>query len=126
MTTTTHINRRAATVLTAALALGTAAPAAAQPIGSDGPVPVAPPMHAQQYDRANVLPSHMKAFPEMTAAPVATATPRAAVSHSTPAGSSDAAYIVVGGVLIALGGLGGTLAAANRRRTAPARPRAAA
>ena len=42
--TTSHINRRTATVLTAALALGTAGPAAAQPIGSDGPVPVAPPL----------------------------------------------------------------------------------
>jgi hypothetical protein len=101
--TCSHINRRTATVLTAALALGTAGPAAAQPIGDNGPVHVAPPMQVAHYG-----------------------TPPATVSRAQPAGSSDVIYIVVGGLVVALSGLGGTLAVANRRRTAPVRPTIAA
>jgi hypothetical protein len=127
--TTSRLNRRTATVLTAALALGAAGPAAAQTIGNDASVPVAPPV-VQHYDKANVLPpfvpKHVRGFPETTAAPAPTATPRAVVNHSAPDGSSDLVYILVGGVVVALGGLAGTLAVAQRRRTAPARARVAA
>ncbi len=127
--TTSYINRRTATVLTAAVALGTAGPAAAQPIGSNGPVPVEPPMTAQQYDNASVsapsVPRHMQAFAESTLAPVA-ATPRAVVNQPAPGGSSDLVYIVVGGVIVSLAGVGGTLAVASRRRTVAPRARIAA
>jgi hypothetical protein len=101
--TTSYIHRRTAGVLTAALALGTAGPAAAQPIGDNGPVHVAPPMQVAHYG-----------------------TPAATVGRPQPGGSSDVIYIIGGGVVVALSGLGGTLAAANRRRTAPGRARIAA
>ncbi|HEX3976091.1 MAG TPA: hypothetical protein VHW96_07480 [Solirubrobacteraceae bacterium] len=124
--TRSHINRRTATVLTAAIALGAAGPAAARPIGDDGPVQVAPPMTAQHYDNASVpVPRHMQAFPAATLAPV-TATSRAVVNHPGPGGSSDLVYILVGGLVVALGGLGSTLAVANRRRTVAPRARIAA
>ncbi|HTU98074.1 MAG TPA: hypothetical protein VMF14_19645 [Solirubrobacteraceae bacterium] len=128
--TFSHINRTTATVLTAAAALGAAGPAVAQPLGNLGPVPVAPPQvtHAAT---ANALPPftgrHMRGFPETTApvpapaaAPVATARPK----NSAP--GSDVVYVLIGGAVVALGGLGGTLAATSRRRTAPARARIAA
>ena len=128
--TRSHITRSTATVLTAAVALGAAGSAAAQPIGSTGPVPVAPPAPARYEAQPNVTPAyvsrHTQAFPETTASPIATASPRAVVDHSTPGGSSDVVYILVGGVLVALSGVGGTLAIAGRRRTAPARARVAA
>jgi hypothetical protein len=124
------INRRTAAAITAALVLGTAGPAAAYPIGDSGPVQVAPPVKQVHYGKAHVLPPfvprHMKAFREATAAPVPSQTPRAVVSPAHNGGNSEVAYIVVGGVLVALGGLGGTLAVAHRRRTAPTRPRVAA
>jgi hypothetical protein len=128
--TFSHINRRTATVLTAIAALGTAGPAAARQIGSDGQVPVTPPVQAPHYGKANVLPllahRHMDGLPETTAAPVVTATAHPTVTH--PAPGSDLTYVLVGGVVIAVAGLGGTLAA-NRRRAArtatAARPRIA-
>ena len=130
--TTSYINRRTATVLTAAVALGTAGPAAAQPIGSARLVrarALEPPMTAQQYDNASVsapsVPRHMQAFAESTLAPVA-ATPRAVVNQPAPGGSSDLVYIVVGGVIVSLAGVGGTLAVASRRRTVAPRARIAA
>jgi hypothetical protein len=127
--TTSYINRRTATALTAALALGAAGPAAAQTIGNDASVPVAPPL-VQHYNKANVLPpfapGHVKGFPETTAAPVTTVTPHAVVTHAAPGGSSDLVYLLVGGVVVALGGLGGTLAVASRRRTVAPRARIAA
>jgi hypothetical protein len=128
--TFSHINRRTATVLTAAVALGTAGPAAAQQIGSNGPVPVSPPQ-VTHYGKANVLPPftgrHMRAFPEATApVPTATAKPVATARAKSAAPGSDLVYVLIGGVVVALGGLGGTLVAAGRRRTAPARARIAA
>ncbi|HEY6526619.1 MAG TPA: hypothetical protein VIY10_22730 [Solirubrobacteraceae bacterium] len=144
--TTSVINRRAAGAMIAALALGTAGPAVAHPADHSGPVQGAPPVKQVHYGKANVLPPytgtpavhygkanvlppfvprHVKAFREATAAPLPRETPRAVVSHPHNGGSSDVPYIVVGGVLVALGGLGGTLAMAHRRRTAPARPRIA-
>jgi hypothetical protein len=102
--TFSHINRHTATVLTAAVALGAAGPAAAQQIGAQGPVPVAPPQVTHHHS-AYVQPA----------------------SHRTnTAPGSDLVYVLIGGVVVAVGGLGGTLAAANRRRTAPARARIAA
>lgn len=132
--TGSQINRYAAAALTAALALGAAGPAAARQIGSDGQVPVTPPAPIAHHDEANLLPlyvpKHMKALPEMTAAPVQSSTPRDVVSHPAPAGNgSDLVYILVGGVVFAVGGLGGGLAATRRRggrTTAPARPKIAA
>jgi hypothetical protein len=145
--TSSHNNRRIAGVIAAALALGAAGPAGALPVGSDAPVAVAPPAHAQQYGRANVLPPfsglhvtragevpfvprHVKGFPEATAAPVPTTTPRAVVTHPGTAGGSDLAYILVGGgIAVAVTGMGGALAVSRRRtaRTAaPARPKIAA
>jgi hypothetical protein len=129
-------SRRTAGAITAALVLGTAGPALARPIGDGGPVPVAPPARVDRtphYGKANVLPAfvpaHTKAFPETTApvpsaasAPAASARPK--VSH--PASGSDLIYVLIGGVVVAVGGLGGSLVAANRRRTAPPRPRIAA
>ena len=128
--TFSHINRRTASVLAVAAALGTAGPAAAQPIGSHGPVPVAP-AQVSHYGKANVLPPfsgrHMRAFaqaagtvPTAAAKPVATARP----TNSAP--GSDVVYVLIGGVVVAVGGLGGTLVAASRRRSAPARARIAA
>ena len=139
------INRRTAGALTAALALGAAGPATARQIdvtaqGSSVPAgslphhekatfpPDMPPLHT--YGKANVLPpfvhTHMKGLPETTAAPVVTAAAHPTVAH--PAPGSDLIYVLVGGVVIAVAGLGGTLAA-NRRRAArtatAARPRIA-
>ncbi|HEX3688490.1 MAG TPA: hypothetical protein VGG07_05245 [Solirubrobacteraceae bacterium] len=128
--TFSHINRLTATVLTAAVALGTAGPAAAQQIGSNGPVPVSP-AQLTHYRNANVLPpftsQHMRAFSEAPA-PVQTAAakPVATARPKSGAPGSDVVYVVIGGVVVALGGLGGTLVAASRRRTAPARARIAA
>jgi hypothetical protein len=128
--TFSHINRRAVSVLAVAAALGTAGPAAAQPIGSDGPVPVAP-AQVTHYGKANVLPSfsgrHMRDFAE-AAAPVPTtaAKPVATARPKNSAPGSDVVYVLIGGVVLALGGLGGTLVAASRRRSAPARARIAA
>ena len=128
--TFSHINRRTASALAVAAALGTAAPAAAQPIGSRGPVLVAP-AQVSHYGNANVSPPfsgrHMRAFaqdagpvPTTAAKPVATAPPKS----SAP--GSDVVYVLIGGVVVALGGLGGTLVTASRRRSAPARARIAA
>jgi hypothetical protein len=128
--TSSYIHRRTAGVLTAALALATAGTAAAHPIGSDAPVPVAPPSYVAHHAAAKVLPpflaEHAKGFQEATAAPAPSATPRAVVSRPEPGGSSDLVYILVGGGVLAMSGLGGTLAVANRRRTASARPTIAA
>lgn len=143
--TFSHINRRTATVLTAAIALGTAGPAVAQPIGASGPVPVAPPQLT--HDRANVrapfegtegiargianapAPSpdrHMRGFAEMTGpASTAASRPVAPAHPKSSVPGSDLVYVLIGGVVVALGGLGGTLAAANRRRTSTARARIA-
>jgi hypothetical protein len=141
------INRRTAAALTAALALGTAGPAAARqidvtPQGSSVPAgslphqvtatvypPDMPPLHMPYYGAVlpPVVPAHMKGLPEATAAPVATATPRAVVNQPAP-GGSDLIYVLAGGVVFAIGGLGGALAATRRRaaRTATAaRPRIA-
>jgi hypothetical protein len=144
--TSSHNNRRIAGVIAAALALGAAGPAGAVPVGSDAPVAVAPPAHAQHYGRANVLPPftgmhvtragevpfvprHVKGFPEATAAPPTT-TPRAVVNHPDTGGGSDLVYILVGGgIAVAVTGMGGALAVSRRRtaRTAaPARPKIAA
>ena len=128
--TFSHINRRTATVLTAAVALGTAGPAAAQQIGSNGPVPVSP-AQLTHDGKADVLPpftgQHMRGFPEVTApAPTATSKPVATARPKSGAPGSDVVYVLIGGVVVALGGLGGTLVAASRRRTAPARARIAA
>ena len=141
------INRRTAGALTAALALGAAGPAAARPFdvtpqGSFVPAgscvaprkatfpPDMPPLHMPYYGAVlpPVVPAHMKGFPETTAAPVATATPRAVVNQPA-AGGSDLIYVLAGGVVFAIAGLGGAAAAGHRRkaRTASAgRPRIAA
>jgi hypothetical protein len=129
-------SRRTAGAITAALVLGTAGPALARTIEDPGPVPVAPPAHVHRpphSGQANVLPRvappHTRAFAEATApvAPAAStpaASARPKVSH--PASGSDLIYVLIGGVVVAVGGLGGSLVAANRRRTAPPRPRIAA
>jgi hypothetical protein len=140
------INRRTAGALTAALALGAAGSAAARPfeLERQGPVvhagylphhekanvfpPDMPPLHMPYYGEVlpPFVPAHMKGFPETTAAPVPTASAQPTVSH--PAPGSDLTYVLIGGVVIGVAGLGGTLAA-NRRRAArtatPARPRIA-
>jgi len=130
--TFSHINRTTATALTAAAVLGTAGPAAAQQIGARGPVPVAPPQ-VTHTATAGVVPPftgrHMRGFPETTApapVPAPAATPAATARPKTSAPGSDVVYILIGGAVVALGGLGGTLAATSRRRTAPARARIAA
>jgi hypothetical protein len=122
------INYRTVGALTAALALGTAGPAAAR--WDLGPQPgsvshhqkanVLPPFTGATvpyYGKANVLtpfvPRHMEGFPETTAAPVATATPRAVVNHPAPGGGSDLIYVLGGGVLFAIGG--GAFAAGRRQ-----------
>jgi hypothetical protein len=94
--TTTLINRRTVGAITTAFALGTAGPAAAQQMN----------LNAQGS--------------EVPAGYVAQATPDRTV-HPAPGGSSDLAYILVGGAVVAVAGLGGTLVAANRHRTAPPR-----
>jgi hypothetical protein len=129
-------SRRTAGAITAALVLGTAGPALARTIEDPGPVPVAPPAHVHRVPHsghANVLPrfapAHTKAFAETIApvppaasAPAASARPK--VSH--PASGSDLIYVLIGGVVVAVGGLGATLVAAGRRRTSPPRARIAA
>ena len=129
-------SRRAAGAITAALVLGTAGPAVARTIERPGLVPVAPPAHVHQtahHGKAIVLPrfapAHTKAFAETTApvAPAASASAASArpkVSH--PASGSDLIYVLIGGVVVAVGGLGGSVIAASRRRTAPSRARIAA
>ena len=152
--TFSHINRSTATVLAAAVALGTAGPAAAQ-IGSNGSVPVSPTQlthygkanvlppftgthivhygkanvlppftgtHIVHYGKANVLPPftgrHMRALPEMPApVPAAAAKPVATARPKSGAPGSDVVYVLIGGVVVAIGGLGGILVAASRRRT---------
>jgi hypothetical protein len=95
------INRRTtAGALTAALALGAAGPAAARQIDVTPQGSSVP---------AGSLPHYTKA-----------------VSH--PAPGSDLTYVLVGGVVIAVAGLGGTLAATRRRAAGTAtaaRPRIA-
>jgi hypothetical protein len=135
--TRSHITRSTATVLTAAVALGAAGSAAAEPIGWNGPILVAPATPAH-YDKANVLPPYrgirvhhygkanvLPPFAGLPAARHTTPAPRPVVNHPEGGGSSDLVYILVGGVLVALSGLGGTLAVAGRRRAAPARARIA-
>ena len=142
------MNRRTAGALTAALALGTAGPALARPFdlneqGSFVPAgsvphsenaevypPDMPPLHAAYY--AKVVPpfvsGHMKGFPETTAAPVATATPRGVVNEPA-AGGSDLIYVLAGGVVFAIAGLGGAAIAGHRRKAgtgSSGRPRIAA
>jgi hypothetical protein len=139
------INRRTAGALTAALALGTAGPAiaAAGPAGArtfevgphgsvvqPGNVPhyqkanVLPPFTGAtvpHYGKANVLPPfvprHMRGFPETTAAPVVTATPRAVINHAAPGGSPDVVYILVGGLAGVAAGIGGAHVVSRRRST---------
>ena len=89
-----------------------------------------PPLHVPYYGEVlpPVVPAHMKGFPETTAAPVATATPRAVVNQPA-AGGSDLIYVLAGGVVFAIGGLGGAFAAGRRRRArtaSAARPQIAA
>ena len=110
--------RRTAGAITAALVLGTAGPAVARPVDSRGPVPVAPP--AQVHQR----PHHGTANPLPPAASAPAERARPKVSHS--ASGSSLVYVLLGGVVVAIGGLGGTLVASNRRRTATPRPRIAA
>lgn len=128
-------SRRTAGAITAALVLGTAGPALARTIEDPGPVPVAPPAHVHQTPHSghvNVLPrfapAHAKAFAE-TNAPVAPAASAPAASArpkgSHPASGSDLIYVLIGGVVVAVGGLGGSLVAAGRRRTPPPRARIA-
>jgi hypothetical protein len=150
--TRNHINRPTAGALTVALALGVAGPAAARPFDLDSQGSYVPTGHVQHYQKANVLapccvpalhekhygranvlppfvPGHVNGFPGTTAAPVATATPRAVVNHPAAGGSSDLIYIVVGGVVFAIGGLGGAFAVGRRqgaRTTARARSTIAA
>ena len=91
--------------------------------------PDMPPLHMPYYGEVlpPFVPAHMKGFPEATAAPVATATPRAVVNHPA-AGGSDVIYVLAGGVVFAIAGLGA--AAAGHRRKArtgsTGRPRIAA
>lgn len=145
------INHRTAGALTAALALATAGPAAAGTVdlnsqGSSVPTadiahyqkanvlpPYMPAPHVVHYGKANVLPPfvprHMQGFPETTAAPVATATPRAVVNHPGAGDGSDLIYVLAGGVVFAIGGLGGAMVAGRRRAgrtTSSGRPRIAA
>ncbi|HEY2320991.1 MAG TPA: hypothetical protein VGH67_21975 [Solirubrobacteraceae bacterium] len=142
------MNRRTAGALTAALALGSAGPALARPFdltaqGSYVPAgsvshkvqaeaypPDMPPLHAAYYGEVlpPFVPAHMKGFPETTAAPVATATPRAVVNQPA-AGGSDLIYVLAGGVVFAIGGLGGAALAGHRRKVgagSSGRPRIAA
>jgi hypothetical protein len=142
-------NRCTAGALTAALALGAAGPAAARqidvtPQGSSVPAgslphyekatfpPDMPPLHMPYYGEVlpPLVPAHMKAFPETTAAPVPTTTPRAVVNRPSTGGSSDLVYILVGGgIAVAVTGLGGAREVSRRRTartTAPARPNIAA
>jgi len=133
--TRTLTNRRTAVALTAALALGAAGPAAARPFdltpqGSFVPAgslphhekatfpPDMPPLHMPYYGEVlpPVVPAHMKGLPESTAAPVASATPRATVKQPA-AGGSDLIYVLAGGVVFAVAGLGGAAAAGHRRKT---------
>jgi hypothetical protein len=130
-------NRCTAGTLTAALALGVAGPAAAReidvtPQGSFVPAgslphqakatvsPGIPPLHMPYYGEVlpPVVPAHVKGFPEPTAAPVTTAAPRAVVNQPA-AGGSDLVYVLAGGVVFAIGGLGGAFAAGRRRGAAP-------
>jgi hypothetical protein len=129
------INRCTAGALTAAVVLGAAGPAAAQPI-LDPHGPVFPPQHTAHYQKANVLPWYSgttvpyygKAnvlppyMPKPAVAPAATATPRAAVNRPATGGGSDLAYVIVGGVVFAIGGLGGAFAAGRKRGTRAAQP----
>jgi hypothetical protein len=109
--------------------LGTAGPVAARPFNLDGQGSFVPAGYVGHYGKANVpavVRGHMKGLPESTAAPAPTATPHTAVSH--PAPGSDLVYVLAGGVVFAVAGVGGTLAATRRRtaRTAtPGRPRIA-
>jgi hypothetical protein len=146
--TRTLINRRTAGALTAALALGAAGPVAARPFdltaqGSYVPAgsvshkvqaeaypPDMPPLHMPYYGEVlpPFVPAHVKGFPETTAAPVATATPRAVVNQPA-AGGSDLVYVLAGGVVFAIAGLGGAAAAGHRRKArtnSSGRPRIAA
>jgi hypothetical protein len=137
-----RINCPTAGLVAATLALGAAGPAGAHPIGNDSPVRVAPPQ-VQHYGRANVLPpftgikvpyygkanvlppfvpEHVQGPPE-TVAPVATITPRAVADHPASGGSSDLVYIIVGGVIVAIGGLGGAFVAGRHRGARTAAPR---
>lgn len=145
------INRTTAGALTAALALAASGPAAARQVdlnaqGSSVPAgevahypkanilpPYMPAPHVTHYGKANILPpfvpGHMQGFPETTAAPVATATPRAVINHPSAGGGSDLIYVLAGGVVFAIGGLGGAFVAGRRRAartTSPPRPRIAA
>ncbi len=122
--TANTITRRTAGAVTAALVLGTAGPAAAQPIGATGPVHLAPPVTYSSPSQ----PAHTQAFAETTAplglgdASVPGAQPTAGHSGS---GSGDLIYVLIGGVGVLVGGLGGVLAASSRRRPAPTGARVA-
>ncbi len=140
-------NRCTAGALTAALALGAAGSAVARPFdvtpqGSFVPAgyvshqqkatfpPDMPPLHAPYYGAVlpPVVPAHMKGLPEATAAPIATATPRAVVNQPAADGSA-LIYVLAGGVVLTIAGLGGAAAAGHRRRARTAsagRPRIAA
>ncbi|MGZ4245329.1 MAG: hypothetical protein ACXVSE_13665 [Solirubrobacteraceae bacterium] len=141
------VNRRTAGALTAALVLGSAGSAAAQTINANpqdsfAPLrsvphhakatfpPDMPPLHMPYYGKVlpPVVPAHVKGFPETTAAPVATATPRAVVNQPA-AGGSDLVYVLAGGVVFAVAGLAGAAAAGHRRKArtnSTGRPRIAA
>jgi hypothetical protein len=143
------INRRTAGALTAALVLGTAAPAAAQ-FDLNPQAPVVPARSVPHYGKANILPpytgvkvpvygkanvlppfvpQHVKGFPDATAAPAVAATPRAVVNHPGGGDGSDLIYVLAGGVVFAIGGLGGAFVAGRRqgaRTAAGAHPTIAA
>ncbi len=122
-------NRCTAGALTAGLVLASAGPAAARTIIATPQNSFAPAGYVAQPARATFPPpTHMKGFPETTAAPVATATPRAVVNQPA-AGGSDLVYVLAGGVVFAVAGLGGAAAAGHRRKArtpSTGRPRIAA
>jgi hypothetical protein len=146
--TTSIANRRTIGAITAALVLGTAGPAVARPFDVDAQGSMVPAGHvhrtrhygranvlapytgsATNYGQANVLPPYMpaptKRFPETTSpAPTSAASAHPRVSH--PAPGSDLIYVLIGGVVVAVAGLGGSLVAVSRRRTAAPRNRIAA
>jgi len=101
------VNRRAAAILTAALTLGVAGPAAARPIDSVGPY--------WSYTAVNI-PQQQPAANQVTA------------TH--PSGSSDLEYLLIGagGTAVVMLSLGGAAVATNHRRhtRAAARPTVAA
>jgi hypothetical protein len=96
MTRSTFVNRRAAAIVTAALTLGFAGPAAARPFDIDA---------AGSFVPAGTGPVQAVAVTPTN-------------SHTTGGGNSglEDVLIATGGAAVALVGLGGTRAASRRRR----------